>query len=154
MDTVLMDLMSIALQECPNAGMLWSDMIFMEPRPMRKSKSVDALKKCDNDPVVIIAVARLFWAERKLDKARTWFGRACKRDPDNGDAWAWWFKFECQQGTQVNSSRDPILEFTRVSPFVANTHGDVGATRGSDAALYSRRTTPRRSMAVDSQGYA
>ncbi|KAI9593347.1 PRP1 splicing factor, N-terminal-domain-containing protein [Syncephalis fuscata] len=93
-------LLAKALQECPNAGMLWSDMIFMEPRPMRKSKSVDALKKCDNDPVVIIAVARLFWAERKLDKARTWFSRACKLDPDNGDAWAWWFKFECQQGTQ------------------------------------------------------
>jgi pre-mRNA-processing factor 6 len=74
----------------------------MEPRPMRKARSVDALKKCDNDPAVIVAVARLFWFERKIEKARTWFSRACKLDPDNGDAWAWWFKFECQHGTEVS----------------------------------------------------
>jgi hypothetical protein len=35
----------------------------MEPRPLRKSKLVDALKRCDNDPAVIVARARLFWSE-------------------------------------------------------------------------------------------
>ncbi|ORX89923.1 hypothetical protein K493DRAFT_288684 [Basidiobolus meristosporus CBS 931.73] len=93
-------LMAKALQECPNSGLLWSEAIFMENRPQRKSKSVDALKRCDNDPLVITTVARLFWSERKVDKARTWFGRAVKVDQDIGDCWAWWYKFEVQHGTE------------------------------------------------------
>ena len=90
----------IALQECPTSGRLWAEAIFMESRAQRKSKSVDALKKCDNDPMVTCAVARLFAEERKLDKARTWFGRAAKINPDIGDSWAWLYRFECQHGTE------------------------------------------------------
>ena len=33
------------LQECPTSGILWSLSIWSEPRPMRKTRSVDALKK-------------------------------------------------------------------------------------------------------------
>ena len=47
-----------ALQEVPKSGILWAESIFMEPRPQRKSRSVDALKKCDNDANVVLAVAR------------------------------------------------------------------------------------------------
>lgn len=49
--------------------------IFMESGPLRKSKSVDALKKCENNPLVLLAVANLFFAERKIKKARSWFNR-------------------------------------------------------------------------------
>ena len=31
----------------------------MESRPQRKTKSVDALKRCEHDPNVLLAVARL-----------------------------------------------------------------------------------------------
>ena len=31
-------LMAKALQDCPNSGLLWSEAIFMEPRPKRKTK--------------------------------------------------------------------------------------------------------------------
>ena len=88
-----------ALQDCPNAGVLWADAIFLEPRPSRKSRSVDALKKCENNALVVTAVARLFWSERNLDKARSWFQRAVKFDADLGDAWATYFKFELQHGS-------------------------------------------------------
>ncbi|ETW81496.1 hypothetical protein HETIRDRAFT_383832 [Heterobasidion irregulare TC 32-1] len=88
------------LQECPESGLLWSMAIWSEPRPSRKSKSVDALKKCQDDPTVICTVARLFWAERKIEKARQWFGRAVGADPSLGDAWGWWLKFERQHGTK------------------------------------------------------
>lgn len=97
-----------AMQENPNSGILWSEAIFMEPRPQRRSKSVDALKKCDNDVYVVIAVARLFWAERHVDKARAWFNKAVKLDPDNGDAWAYFLKFEIQQGNEA--ARDEIVK--------------------------------------------
>jgi len=89
------------LQECPASGLLWSMSIWSEPRPMRKSRSVDALKKSADNPVIICTVARLFWVERKIEKARQWFGRAVATDADLGDLWGWWLKFERQHGTQV-----------------------------------------------------
>jgi pre-mRNA-processing factor 6 len=92
------------LQECPTSGLLWSMSIWSEPRPMRKSRSVDALKKSADNPVIICTVARLFWAERKIEKARQWFGRAVVTDTDLGDSWGWWLKFERQHGTLVRES--------------------------------------------------
>ncbi|XP_026545088.1 pre-mRNA-processing factor 6 [Notechis scutatus] len=93
-------LMAKALQECPNSGILWSEAIFLEARPQRKTKSVDALKKCEHDPHVLLAVAKLFWSERKITKAREWFHRTVKIDSDLGDAWAFFYKFELQHGTE------------------------------------------------------
>ncbi|KAI0687857.1 PRP1 splicing factor, N-terminal-domain-containing protein [Cytidiella melzeri] len=87
------------LQECPTSGLLWSMAIWAEPRPMRKSRSADALRKAADDPLIICTVARLFWAERKIEKARQWFERAVKVNPDLGDVWGWWLKFEQQHGT-------------------------------------------------------
>ena len=54
----------------------------------RKTKSIDALKKCEHDPHVLLAAARMFWSERKITKAREWFKRCTKLDPDFGDGWA------------------------------------------------------------------
>ncbi|TFY79808.1 hypothetical protein EWM64_g4202, partial [Hericium alpestre] len=71
-------------------------------RPQRKARSVDALKKAQDDPLVILTVARLFWAERKIEKARQWFARAVAANPDLGDTYAWWLKFERQHGTKVH----------------------------------------------------
>ncbi|KAG1083059.1 hypothetical protein G6F42_022351 [Rhizopus arrhizus] len=89
-----------ALQECPSSGAIWTEVIFMEARPQRKARSVDALKKCEHDPIVVTAVARLFWTDRKIEKARNWFQKAIQIDPDQGDSFAWWYKFELQHGTK------------------------------------------------------
>lgn len=51
-------LMAKAMQECPSSGILWAESIFLEARPQRKTKSVDALKKCEHDPHVLLAVAK------------------------------------------------------------------------------------------------
>ena len=88
------------MQECPTAGMLWAEAIFLEARPQRKSKSVDALKKCEHDPLVLTAVAKLFWSERRIDKAREWFNRAIKLETDIGDCWAHFYKFELLHGSE------------------------------------------------------
>ncbi|EGN93902.1 hypothetical protein SERLA73DRAFT_97278 [Serpula lacrymans var. lacrymans S7.3] len=89
------------LQECPSSGILWSMSIWSEPRPTRKSRSVDALKKSKDNPLITCTVARLFWAERKIEKARQWFARsvATEQDKDLGDNWGWWLRFERQHGT-------------------------------------------------------
>lgn len=47
-------------------------------------------------------LTRLFWSERKITKAREWFHRTVKIDSDLGDAWAFFYKFELQHGTEVS----------------------------------------------------
>jgi len=93
-------LMSRALQECPVSGLLWSESVWMEARPARKTKMLDALKKANNDPLVVLTIARVFWSERKIDKARSWMEKASSADSDIGDIWAWYLKFEQQHGTK------------------------------------------------------
>ncbi|ELK28472.1 Pre-mRNA-processing factor 6 [Myotis davidii] len=87
-------LMAKALQECPSSGVLWSEAIFLEARSQRKIKGVDALKKCEHDLHVLLAMAKLFWSERKITKAREWFRRTVKINSDLGDAWALFYKSE------------------------------------------------------------
>ncbi|VDL63845.1 unnamed protein product [Hymenolepis diminuta] len=95
-------LLSKALQQCPDSGCLWAEAILMAARPQRKMKSVDALKKCEHDPLVLLAVAKMFWAERLTSKARSWFMRTVKLESDLGDAWAYFYKFEMLHGTEVS----------------------------------------------------
>eukprot|EP00891_Asterochloris_glomerata_P002445 jgi/Astpho2/2445/fgenesh1_pg.00044_%23_65_t len=90
--------MAKALQELPDSGMLWAEAITMAPRPQRKSKSADALKRVTDSPLVVAAVAQLFVADRKVDKARSWFQRAVTLGRDIGDVWAQYLKFETQLG--------------------------------------------------------
>ena len=48
-------------------------------------------------------VFRLFWSERKITKDREWFHRTVKIEPDLGDAWAYFYKFEKLHGSEVKS---------------------------------------------------
>jgi len=90
-------LLAKALQACPTSGRLWAEAISTAPRPARRSTSVDALKRCNDDPHVVAAVASLFAADGKADKARSWFERAVRLAPDCGDHWARYYMFECGQ---------------------------------------------------------
>lgn len=97
------NLMAKALQEVPNSGLLWSESIwYLEARTQRKPRSLEAIKKVDNDPILFVTVARIFWAERRLEKAATWFEKAILLDSDLGDTWAWYYKFLLQHGTDVS----------------------------------------------------
>ncbi|BFZ22629.1 hypothetical protein BsWGS_25668 [Bradybaena similaris] len=93
-------LMAKALQECPNSGILWAEAIFMEARPRRKTKCADALKTCQPNAHVLLAASKLFWCELKISKARDWFNRTVKTDPDFGDAWGYFYKFELIHGEE------------------------------------------------------
>eukprot|EP01006_Ploeotia_vitrea_P053379 TRINITY_DN67781_c5_g4_i1.p1 TRINITY_DN67781_c5_g4~~TRINITY_DN67781_c5_g4_i1.p1 ORF type:complete len:953 (+),score=126.03 TRINITY_DN67781_c5_g4_i1:56-2914(+) len=97
--------LSKALQEFPSSGLIWAEAIEMEPAATKKAKSVQAIKRCDKDARVICAVAKLFWAERKFDKTRSWFGRAVALDSDLGDAWANLYRFEVQHGDEEKQQK-------------------------------------------------
>jgi pre-mRNA-processing factor 6 len=91
------------LQECPKSGLLWSENIWhLQPRTQRKPQALEAIKAVDQDPVLFVTVARIFWGERKLDKAMSWFEKAIVVDSDLGDTWGWYLKFLLQHGTEVS----------------------------------------------------
>ncbi|CCG84124.1 protein of unknown function [Taphrina deformans PYCC 5710] len=87
------NLISKALQECPKSGLLWSEQIFQEPKNARIPRATDALHKCETDPHLVSAIGRIFWDQRKYEKAGNWMGKAIKGDIDNGDSWGWYYKF-------------------------------------------------------------
>ncbi|XP_020415660.1 protein STABILIZED1-like [Prunus persica] len=98
-------LMAKALHECPNSGILWAayiESMILLPPSQWMAKIMDALMKCDYDPHVIAAVAKLFWHHCKVERARTWLDRAVTIAPDIGDFWALYFQFELQHGTDEN----------------------------------------------------
>ncbi|CAI4215097.1 unnamed protein product [Parascedosporium putredinis] len=79
--------MAKALQEVPRSGILWSEQIwFLEPRTQRRPRSLEAIKKVDSDPILFVA---------------SWFEKALVLDSDNGDTWAWYYKFLLQHGTEA-----------------------------------------------------
>ena len=57
-----------------------------------------------SNPLFLVCAHRLFWSERKVTKTREWFHRTVKLEPDLGDAWAYFYKFELLHGTEVSSS--------------------------------------------------
>ena len=128
-------LMPKALQQCRTAGILWAESIAMEPRAQQKTKSSDALKACDNDPHVILAVSRLFWRDRKEEKARSWCNRAVTIDPDLGDAWANYVAFETAHGAP-----EQLAEVVRRCVAADPHHGDEW-TRVSKDVRHLRWTT-------------
>lgn len=94
-------IMAAALQECPTSGLLWAEKIMhLEGRTQRKPRALEAIKKVEKDPQLFVVVARIFWSERRLDKAATWFTKAVILDPDYGDGWVWYYKFLEQHGTE------------------------------------------------------
>lgn len=94
-------IMAAALQECPKSGILWEEKIMhLESRTHRKPRALEAIKKVEKDPRLFIVVARIFWSERRLDKAQTWFTKAINLKPEFGDGWAWYYKFLEQHGTE------------------------------------------------------
>ncbi len=108
-------LLAKGLQEVADSGLLWAEAIEMEARPQRKARAADALKKCAENALVIVAVARLFWSERKIDKARSWLNRAVETNADFGDAWAWLLKFEAQHGDEA-AAADVIKRCVAADP--------------------------------------
>ncbi|XP_023221900.1 pre-mRNA-processing factor 6-like [Centruroides sculpturatus] len=132
---IALTLIAKAMQDCPNSGILWAEAIFMEARPQRKTKSVDALKRCEHDPHVLLAVSKLFWTERKMNKAREWFNRTVKIDPDLGDAWAYYYKFELLHGTE-EQQEDVKKRCVNAEPH----HGEHWCQISKDIANWRKKT--------------
>ncbi|KAL3457724.1 PRP1 splicing factor, N-terminal-domain-containing protein [Aspergillus heterothallicus] len=139
-------LMARALQEVPSSGLLWSESIWhLEPRAQRKARSLEAIKKVENDPILFITVARIFWGERRLEKAMTWFEKAIVSNSDLGDAWAWYYKFLLQHGTEEKRA-DVISKCILSEP----KHGELWQSIAKDPTNAYKSTEEVLKMAADS----
>ena len=128
--TAANNLMAQALQEIPNSGLLWTEKIWhLEPRTQRKPRSLEAIRKVENDPILFVTCARIFWSERRLEKAASWFERAIVLDADYGDTWAWYYKFLIQHGTDVK--REEVISKCVLSE---PKHGEVWQSVAKDPA--------------------
>jgi pre-mRNA-processing factor 6 len=58
-----------------------------------------ALKANDNDSDLFLAIAKVFWVERKAEKIRKWIKNAVTVNKDNGDAWAHLLRYEMEFGS-------------------------------------------------------
>ncbi|RHZ60376.1 U4/U6-U5 snRNP complex subunit PRP6 [Aspergillus thermomutatus] len=138
-------LMAKALQEVPTSGLLWSESIWhLEPRAQRKARSLEAIKKVDNDPILFITVARIFWGERRLEKAMTWFEKAIVSDSDLGDGWAWYYKFLLQHGTEEKRA-DVVAKCVSTEP----KHGEVWQSVAKDPVNARKSTEEILKMVAD-----
>ncbi|KAJ0416038.1 PRP1 splicing factor, N-terminal-domain-containing protein [Aspergillus carlsbadensis] len=139
-------LMARALQEVPSSGLLWSESIWhLEPRAQRKARSLEAIKKVENDPILFITVGRIFWGERRLEKAMTWFEKAIVSNSDLGDAWAWYYKFLLQHGTDEKRT-DVISKCILSEP----KHGEIWQSIAKDPANAYKSTEEILKMVADS----
>jgi pre-mRNA-processing factor 6 len=113
--------MATALQECPTSGLLWAEKIMhLEARTQRKPRALEAIKKVEKDPQMFVVVGRIFWQERRLDKAATWFTKAIVLDSDYGDGWVWFYKFLEQHGTEEKKA-EVLSKATMAEP----KHGEI-----------------------------
>ncbi len=75
--------------------------IELENKSTRKTFCRDAIKKVGTDTHVIISIAKIFWKEKKYNKARLWFKeKAIVQSPDLGDAWIYYYAFEVDVETK------------------------------------------------------
>lgn len=102
--TMAKSLLAKGLQMCPKSGLLWSEAIMRESRPLRKGKANVALAQVGQDPLVFLTMAKLFWADRKMEEAKDYLERAVVMDPSNGDLWAWYCLFTRQQSNETCES--------------------------------------------------
>ncbi len=60
-----------------------------------------ALDKVDNDSTLFLALAKIFWSEKKAEKIKKWLKNAIAINKDNGDAWIHMLRYQMEFGDQA-----------------------------------------------------
>jgi pre-mRNA-processing factor 6 len=81
---------------------------------------MNALRENDSDSDLFIAIAKVFWYERKSEKIKKWIQNAVTVNKDNGDAWAHLLRYEMEFGSP-ETQQEVINDFKEADP----RHGDM-----------------------------
>jgi pre-mRNA-processing factor 6 len=90
-------MMATALKECPKSALLWSEVLWYCKKVQQKSNAIEALRRCDQEPLVIVTIARLFERNARYRKASKWYERAAVLNPKIGDIWIYYYAFQYVQ---------------------------------------------------------
>lgn len=84
---------SRALQKFPNSPLLWVQSLnLINKQSQKKNAFLDALKKTNNAPEVLVEIGKSFFTEGKYAKAEQWFQRGVDSEVAYGESWAWLLK--------------------------------------------------------------
>ena len=81
---------------------------------------MNALKANDKDSDLFLAIAKVFWVERKAEKIKKWIQNAVTVNKDNGDAWAHMLRYEMEFGS-IESQKELLNDFIEADPH----HGEM-----------------------------
>ncbi|RLV94739.1 Pre-mRNA-splicing factor prp1 [Spathaspora sp. JA1] len=83
-----------ALKLFPKSSSIWMIYLSLIPKMShRKTSFIDAMKKTENSPIILLGVGVFFWIDGNHQKAKSWFDRALKSGHINGDIWSWSFNY-------------------------------------------------------------
>lgn len=69
---------------------------------------------------MFLALAKIFWSEKKEEKIRKWLKNAIAINKDNGDAWIHMMRYQMEFGDKA-SMEEVIEQFKEAEP----RHGDI-----------------------------
>lgn len=87
-------------------------------------------------PLTSLLLGRLFWSERKIAKTREWLTRTVKLDPDSGDAWAYFYRFEVLHGSE-DQQQEVLRHCVNAEPH----HGELWCSVSKDIKNWRLKTS-------------
>lgn len=105
-------LLNRALQQVPDCPRLWAEAIRWEPRPTRRSRIMEALRRCGQVPLLLVSLAQLLEGEGNLVGAREHLERAIKSEggAKDGDVWAAYILFLRRHPHEGTMAAEEVLE--------------------------------------------
>ncbi|VEU22701.1 DEKNAAC103736 [Brettanomyces naardenensis] len=105
-------ILSKGLKEIPKSAILWAERIRSSRPQQRKNLYSLALNNTNDNPIVILAVARDLWTRGKLPKAKQFFDACISKDPDFGDAYVYyhWFLEKHGEIEEVESLEKQFID--------------------------------------------
>lgn len=97
----------------------------LNQKPREKKKIVDALNACQDDPYVNLSVAKLFWKERKNEKARKWIEKAILLNKNIADSWAALYFFLLNIANDKNEAQNIYNTIIRDKPKIGRLWNQV-----------------------------
>ncbi|ODV84953.1 hypothetical protein CANARDRAFT_28689 [[Candida] arabinofermentans NRRL YB-2248] len=92
-------LLAKGLKTIPNSPLLWKEEILSAKASQRKNVYTMALNKTDDNPLVILTIAKDMWNTGKISRAKQFFDACLAKDPDFGDCYIQYYLFLLKHGS-------------------------------------------------------
>ncbi|TID28363.1 hypothetical protein CANINC_002541 [Pichia inconspicua] len=93
-------LLSKAISLIPDSPILWCDNIKLATKQQLRTTYALALKRTNDNPIVILTIAKDLWKGGKIDKAHQFFKAGLDKDPAYGDLYIYYYAFLLNYGSR------------------------------------------------------